>query len=227
MDSRLGNYLLAMLPNVRRRKDYVDSALAKLLDAIGTELDDAKDTVQTLRRRACIWIADGAHAYYATVERTADLNLHALDRGTRRLAGETDTALRQRLQAMPRLRQYMGSAMGMKYLVEEVLGHTLTALVVYAADPQAQVILSGKELGLYAERDLSHVFSAADQADTDNDVYRQNRIYSEADLDFRFQFWMSITPAAALSSIEEDRIVELINQEKPAHTVARVHFVED
>ena len=68
--------------------------------------------------------------------------------------------------------------------------------------------------------------SAADQADEDYDPFRQNRIYSEADLDYRFQFWVSIETASVLSADEKGRIAELIAQEKPAHTTFRVHFVE-
>ena len=150
----------------------------------------------------------------------------ALDRGTRRLAGEMDTALRERLQAMPALRTYMGSAMGMRYLVEEVLGHSLAGLVVYCDDPQAWIVLAATAQEGYAERDRSHLLSATDQADEDYDPFRQNRVYSAEDLNYRFQFWISIETEEALDADEKGRIAELIAQEKPAHTTCRVQFVE-
>lgn len=226
MDSRLGKYLWTLLPNVRRRKDPEASVLAGLLDAVGGLLDTAKDGIQTLRRRAAVWQIDVSHPYYTDAQRSLDLNSLALCRGTRRLAGETDTTLRERLQAMPALRSAMGSAMGMRYLVEEVLGHTLAGLVVYRDDPQTRIVLAAKAQPGYAERDVSHLLSAADQADEDYDPFRQTRIYSAADLDYRFQFWISIETAQALDADEKGRIAELIAQEKPAHTTCRVHFVE-
>ena len=226
MESAIGRFLLTRLPKVRRRKDEELSVLAGLLDALGTVLDAAKDGVQSLRRRGFVWQQDAGHGYYADSLRGQDLDRHALDRGTRRLAAETDEHLRERLQVMPHVRLHMGSALGMRHLVESVLGHSLASLVVYCDDPQGRIQLAAWEQGLHAETDVSHVFSAADQADVDNDVFRQNRLYSEADLDYRFQFWISIAPSEEIDADEMDRIVELINQEKPAHTVARVHFVE-
>ena len=225
MESTLGKYLLTRLPKVRRLKDTADSVLAGLMDVFGLSLDEAKDVIQSLRRRAFIWQLDPGHEYYADVLRDADLETHALDRGTRRLKDETKTHLRERLQRMPHTRQYMGSAMGMKYLIEDVLGHTLAGLVVYCDDPQGRIQLNAAEQSQYTEENVSHIYSAADQPNPQYDPFRQNRIYSEADLDYRFQFWVSINPTGSPNSEEKARIVELINQEIPAHTVARVHFV--
>ncbi len=224
MDSRLGRYLWALLPNVRRRVD--NSVLGGLLDALGEVLDAAKDRIQSLRRRAAVWEVDGSHAYYADSERGQDLEKHALDRGTRRLAGEDDAALRARLQAWPASRRFVGSAIGMQYLVEDVLGHTLAGLVVFRDDPQGWIILSAEEQSEFADRDVSHILSAADQADEDYNPYRQNRIYSAADLDYRFQFRMSIEHTGPMTDAEKERITELIALEKPAHTTFRVEFVE-
>jgi len=214
-----------MLPSVRRKKD--GSILSGLLDAWGLSLDAAKDSIYRLRRRGFLWtLGDGTDPYYADPERTGDLERHALDRGTRRLVGETNAQLEARLAIMPAARQYAGSAMGMRYLVEDVLGHTLSALTAYADDPQSWVWLVSEEMARHAEADRSHLLSAADQADPDLDDLRQTRIFSQADLDTRFTFWLTIEHAAPLDAEEKGRITELIMAEKPAHTAAVVHFVE-
>lgn len=225
MESRLGPWLVGMLPSVRRKKD--GGVLAGLLDAWGLSLDAAKDAAYRLRRRGFVWqLGDGTDPYYADAQRGQDLNLHALDRGTRRLAGETDEALWNRLAILPATRTYAGSAMGMRYLVEEVLGHTLSALTVYADDPQSWLWLEDTDLAARVEDDRPHVFSAADQADEGTDTLRQTRVFRQADLDIRFTFWLTVETASALSAEEKARITELICAEKPAHAAAVVHFVE-
>lgn len=225
MESRLGPWLVGMLPSVRRKKD--DSVLSGLLDAWGLSLDAAKDAIYRLRRRGFVWpLGDGADPYYADAQRGQDLNLHALDRGTRRLSGETDAELWQRLSILPATRTYAGSAMGMKYLVEDVLGHTLSALTVYADDPQSWLWVENADLASRVEDDRSHVFSATDQEDPEADALRQTRVFSQADLDIRFTFWLTVEHATALSTEEKARITELICAEKPAHAAAMVHFVE-
>jgi hypothetical protein len=225
MESRLGPWLQRMLPSVRRKKD--DSVLAGLLDAWGLSLDAAKDAIYQLRRRCFLWtLGDGTNPYYATTERTADLERHALDRGTRRLAGETNAELEARLAIQPATRQFAGSAMGMKYLVEDVLGHTLSALNVYADDPQARIVRSMADYAAQVEAERSHLLSAADQADPEMDGLRQTRLFSQADLDLRFTFWMSITPASPLDAEEQTRMAELVMAEKPAHTACVLTFVE-
>ena len=225
MESRLGPWLQGMLPSVRRKKD--GSILAGLLDAWGLSLDAAKDAVYRLRRRGFVWqLGDGTDPYYADAQRGQDLNLHALDRGTRRLAGETDEQLWQRLSILPATRTTAGSAMGMKYLVEEVLGHTLSALTVYADDPQSWLWLEDADLAARVEADRPHVFSAADQADPDLADLRQTRLFRQVDLDIRFTFWLTVETATALSAEEKARITELICAGKPAHAAAVVHFVE-
>lgn len=225
MESRLGPWLVRMLPSVRRKKD--DSILAGLLDAWGLSLDAAKDAIYRLRRRGFVWqLGDGTDPYYADPQRGQDLNLHALDRGTRRLSGETDVHLWQRLSILPATRQYAGSAMGMKYLVEEVLGYTLSALTVYADDPQARIVRTALDDKWQVEEERSHLLIAADQLDEETVGIRQTRLFSQADLDIRFTFWLTVETAAALDAEEEARIIELINAEKPAHTAAVVHFVE-
>lgn len=225
MDSRLGPYLLGLLPKVRRRVD--DSVLSRLLDALGLSLDAAKDAIYRLRRRGFLWtLGDGTNPYYADPERTADLERHALDRGTRRMAGETNALLEARLAILPATRQFAGSAMGMKYLVEDVLGHTLSALTVYADDPEARIVRTVAEDAAQVEAERSHLFSAADQADPEMDGLRQTRLFSQADLDLRFTFWLSILPAGALDAEERTRVSELVMAEKPAHTACVLTYVE-
>ena len=225
MESRLGPWLQRMLPSVRRKKD--GGALAGLLDAWGLSLDAAKASIYRLRRRGFVWqLGDGTDPYYADAQRGQDLNLHALDRGTRRLSGETDEQLWQRLSILPATRVFAGSAMGMRYLVEEVLGHSLSALTVYADDPQSWLWLEDADLAARVEADRPHVFSAADQADPQMQDLRQTRVFSQADVDIRFTFWLAVETATALSAEEKARITELICAEKPAHAAAVVHFVE-
>ncbi len=225
MESRLGSHLLALLPKVRRLVD--DSVLGRLLDAFGLSYDAAKDAIYEMRRRGYLWtLGSGTNSYYATDLRTADLERHALDRGTRRLAGETNAELEARLAIMPNTRQYAGSAMGMMYLVEDVLGHTLSALTVYADDPEARIMRTATDDAAQVESERSHLFSAADQADPDMDGMRQSRLFSQADLDIRFTFWLSILPASALDSEERTRVSELVMAEKPAHTACVLTFVE-
>ena len=225
MESRLGPWLQRMLPSVRRKKD--DSVLAGLLDAWGLSLDAAKDAIYELRRRGLLWtLGDSTNSYYATDLRTGDLERHALDRGTRRLAGETDTQLWNRLAILPATRPFAGSAMGMRYLVEDVLGHALSALTVYADDPQSWLWLEDGDLAARVEEDRPHVFSVADQADPGTDALRQTRVFRQADLDMRFTFWLTVETASALPAEEKARIIELICAEKPAHAAAVVHFVE-
>jgi hypothetical protein len=225
MESRLGPWLQGMLPSVRRKKD--GGVLAGLLDAWGLSLDAAKESIYRLRRRGFVWqLGDGTDPYDTDAQRSQDLNLHALDRGTRRLAGETDEELWNRLAILPATRLYAGSAMGMKYLVEDVLGHTLSALTVYADDPQSWLWLEEADLAARVESDRPHVFSAADQADPGTDALRQTRVFSQADLDIRFTFWLTVETVTALSTEEKARITELINSEKPTHAAAVVHFVE-
>ncbi|MFA7332661.1 MAG: hypothetical protein WC326_16450 [Candidatus Delongbacteria bacterium] len=225
MDSRLGPYLLGLLPKVRRRVD--DSALSRLLDALGLSLDAAKETIYRLRRRGFVWtLGDGTNPYYATDLRTSDLERHALDRGTRRLAGERNAELEARLAILPATRQFAGSAMGMKYLVEDVLGHTLSALTVYADDPQARIVRTALDDKWQVEEERSHLFSVADQGDEELDAYRQNRLFSQADLDIRFSFWLTIETATALDTQEQARVAELVMAEKPAHAACVLTFLE-
>jgi hypothetical protein len=225
MTSRLAPYLLGLLPKVRRRVD--DSVLGRLLDAFGLSLDATKDAIYRMRRRGFLWtLGDGTNPYYTATERTADLERHALDRGTRRLAGETNALLEARLAILPATRQFAGSAMGMKYLVEDVLGHTLSALTVYADDPEVRIVRSEADQAAQVEAERSHVFSAADQADPYMEGLRQTRLFSQADLDIRFTFWLTVESAAPLDSEERTRTTELICAEKPAHTACVLTFVE-
>ena len=225
MESRLGPWLQCMLPSVRRKKD--GSVLAGLLDAWGLSLDAAKDAIYELRRRGFLWtLGDGTNHYYATDLRTGDLERHALDRGTRRLTGETNAELEARLAILPATRQFAGSAMGMKYLVEDMLGHTLSAMTVYADDPQARIVRTALDDMWQAEQERSHLFSAADQAGEETGAYRQNRLFSQADLDIRFTFWLTVETTVALDAQEQARVAELIMAEKPAHTSCVLYFVE-
>ena len=223
MESRVGRFLLALLPKVRKLKD--DSVLGRFVDAVGTSLDTAKEDVFGLRRRGFLQEIDPGHAYYTSSLRTEDLSAHALDRGTRRLKGESNSALAERLKAMPYARQFAGSAMGMKYLVEEVLGHTLVELAVFSDDPKKLVLVSAREQPTPPDLGISHIYSAQDQDMGQEEIpaSRWNRLYSTGDVQTCATFFMAIQASSSLSSEAKRRIVELVHQEKPAHTKASIY----
>jgi hypothetical protein len=194
--------------------------------ALGLSLDAAKDAVYRMRRRGFVWqLGDGTNPYYADAQRGQDLNLHALDRGTRRLAGETDESLWRRLAIQPSVRQFAGSAIGMRYLVEDVLGHTLAGLSVYVDDHQARILESADALLWRVESDRSHILSAQDQVNQAYAGLRQNRLFSQDDLSTRYTFWISIEPNGPIGDEDRVRIQEMIDAHKPAWTRSILHFV--
>ena len=212
-----------LLPAVRKRKEKSESTLFGLLTTIGMALDELKTVIMTARMRRCFLIRDDANTYYISEERTADLDMHALDRGLRRLSDESDAALLERIFTLGYRNQYLGTKAGMKYLVEELFGLTCEQIVEYYADDQAWIILSNEDQTAEAEVNISHVFK---NADVDAyEAYRQTRIYSDSDLSLAFHFWIHISYLQGVE-IDEEVIVEAIKAQKPAHTRAVVHFTE-
>ena len=223
MNSGIGTYLWWLLPVVRKRKDKDASVLFGLLDAIGTILDEVKQAILTARLRRYFLVRDESDPYYASPQRSADLDMHALDRGLRRLAGESDVDLLERISTLPYRNRFLGTKAGMKYLVEELFGLHCDQVVEYYADDQAWLILSAADQAAEAGVNISHVFRAVDEAV--NEAYRQTRVYSEDDLSQAFHFWVSISnPGGA--AFDEQMVVEAVNAQKPAHTRAVVHFTE-
>ena len=221
--SRIADYLWYLLPAVRKHKEQHESNLFGLLLTIGTVLDELKTVIMTARLRCYFLVRDEENPYYISEARTTDLDMHALDRGLRRLPGESDTALLERISTLGFRNQFLGTKAGMKYLIEELFGLTCEQIVEYYADDQAWIIFSSADQSGEAEVNISHVFN-----DADVDLYeafRQTRIYSDSDLSLAFHFWIHISYLQG-TEIDEEVIVEAINAQKPAHTRAVVHFTE-
>jgi len=219
--SEIGTYLWWLLPAVRKRKDRERSVLFGLLDAVGTVLDDLKRAILTARLRRFFLVREASHPYYGSSEHAADLDMHALDRGLRRLPGEEDAALLERLSTLPYRNRFLGTKAGMKQLIEAIFGLSCDQVVEYYADDLGWIIHSKADQGAEAEVNLSHVFSA-DEAD-EQEAYRQTRVYSREDLSQSFHFWVSISNPNGVE-FDPEVIVEAINAQKPAHTRAVVHF---
>jgi len=221
--SRIGAYMWWLLPAVRKRKDRDKSVLFGLLNTIGVVLDELKETIKTARLRRYFLIKTEDDPYYSSEQRSLDLDMHALDRGLRRLPGESDEALLTRISTLPYRNRFLGTKAGMKYLIEDIFGLTCEEIVEYYADDQAWIILSGVNQSAEAEVNISHVFSEVD-VDT-YEAYRQLRIYSASDLSLAFHFWVHVSSPQEIE-IDEEVIMEAINAQKPTHTRAVVHFTE-
>jgi hypothetical protein len=221
--SSIAEYIWWLLPEVRKRKESHESNLFGLLLTIGTVLDALKTTILMARLRRYFLIRDETAPYYISEMRTVDLDMHALDRGLRRLPDESETALFERISTLAYRNQFLGTKAGLKYLVEELFGLNCEQIVEYYADDQAWIIFSSTDQSAEAEVNLSHVFS---NNDIDQfEAYRQTRIYSVTDLALAFHFWIHISYPQGME-IDEEVIIETINTQKPAHTRAVVHFTE-
>ena len=212
-----------LLPAVRKRKDKDKSVLFGLLDTVGTVLDELKVTIMTARLRRYFLIKTEDDPYYSSELRSLDLDMHALDRGLRRLPGESDEALLERISTLAYRNRFLGTKAGMKYLIEDIFGLTCEEIVEYYADDQAWIVFSASDQSAEAEINLTHVLDANDIEDYE--VYRQTRIYSASDLSLAFHFWVHISYPQGME-IDEQVVVEAINAQKPAHTRAVVHITE-
>jgi len=220
---RIGEYLWWLLPAVRKRKDKDKSVLFGLLNTIGSVLDELKDAIMTARLRRYFLIRNDNDPFYSSELRSADLDMHALDRGLRRLAGENDEALLSRISTLQYRNQFLGTKAGMKYLIEDIFGLTCEEIVEYYADDLAWIVLSASDQSAETEINISHVFSADEIAEYE--AYRQMRIYSCDDLSLAFHFWIHVSSPQEVE-IDEEVITEAINEQKPAHTRAVVHFTK-
>ena len=223
MSNPISDYLWWLLPAVRKRMEKHDSTLYGLLATIGIVLNDLKIVIMTARRRRYFLIRDETDPYYLSEMRTADLDIHAFDRGIRRLPNEGDVDLLERLSTLGFRNQFLGTKAGMKYLVEELFGLSCEQIVEYYADDQSWIIPSNADQSGEAEVNISHVFSNDDVESCE--AYRQTRIYSASDLSIAFHFWIHISYLQG-TEIDEEVIIEAINAQKPAHTRAVVHFTE-
>ncbi len=221
--NNFADYLWWLLPAVRKCREKHESRLYGLLASIGLILEELKIAILTARLRRYFLIRYEADPYYSSELRSADLDLHALDRGLRRLPGENDVELLDRISTLAYRNQFLGTKTGMKYLVEELFGLTCEAIVEYYADDQAWIILDSEDQYRETEVNISHVFSSED-VDL-YEAYRQTRIYSAGDLSLAFQFWIHISYSQG-TEVDQQVIIEAINAQKPAHTRAVVHFTE-
>ena len=221
--NRFADYMWWLLPAVRKCKEKHESRLYGLLVSIGMILSELKETILTARLRRYFLIRDDNNPYYSSELRSADLVMHALDRGLRRLSGESDDALLERIATLGYRNQFLGTKAGMKYLVEEIFGLTCEQIVEYYADDQSLIVLSGANQSGEAEVNISHVFSS-DDVDL-YEAYRQTRIYSAGDLSLAFHFWIHISYSQGME-VDQEVVIEAINAQKPAHTRAVVHFTE-
>jgi len=215
-----GQYLWWLLPKIRKRKDPAQSTLFGFLDAVGAVLDELKQTILIARLRRFIAVRNSS-IYYESSERSSDLDIHALDRGYRRLPNETNEQLTQRLLTLPYRNQFIGTKIGMKYLIEDIFKLQCNEIIEYYADDQAFLILSEAEQAAEVEINISHIFGEDDQILYE--PYRQNRIYRQSDLTLAFHFWLSISNPEGIV-FEREVIEEAINSQKPAHTRALIYF---
>jgi len=218
-----GQYLWWLLPQVRKRKELSQSVLFRFLDAVGAVLDELKQAILIARLRRYISVRNPNTnvPYYDSEERSADLDLHALDRGLRRLGGETNDQLTERLLTLPYRNQFLGTKMGMKYLIEEIFRLRCDEIVEYYADDQAFLVLSNEDQSAEVEMNVSHIFNESDQSAYE--PYRQNRIYRQSDLTLAFHFWVSISDPEQIG-YDPLVVTEAINAQKPAHTRALIYF---
>ena len=217
-------YLWWLLPAVRKKKDQSQSILFGLLDAVGTVLDDLKTAILTARLRRYVLVRNPDHPYYASDMRSYDLDRHALDRGLRRLPGESDAALLERIAALPYRNRVLGAKSGIKYLIEDIHKLQCDQVVEYYADDQAWMVLSQNAQECEVEINLSHAFNSDDM--NTYDAYRQTRVYSRTDLSRAFHFWVSISNPRGIV-FDQEVLVEAVNAVKPAHTRAVVHFIDN
>jgi len=223
LSNPIADYMWYLLPAIRKRKEKQESTLYGLLATIDMVLTGLKTVILTTRLRRYFLLRDENNPYYLSEMRTADLNMHALDRGLRRLPDESDVDLLERLSTLAYRNQFLGTKAGMKYLVEELFGLSCEQIVEYYADDQSWIVMDSKDQSSEAEVNISHLFSDAEVEV--NEAYRQTRIYSATDLALAFHYWIHISYLQGME-IDKEVIVEAINAQKPAHTRAVVHFTE-
>ena len=221
--SIIGNQIWWLLPQRRKRKTKQDSVLYGLIDAVGEALDMLKLAILISRLRRFFLVRANADTqdYYTSDERTTDLEAHGRDRGLMRLPSEIDDELLERISTLPYRNGFLGSKIGMKYLIEEIFGLQLDMLVEFYADDMALITLSEDDQAAETEINISHVFNAEDQEIWD--AYRQNRIFSEDDVTQAFHFALNISnPGSA--EYDSEVVTQMVNAQKPAHTRAIIYF---
>jgi len=219
--SSSAHYMWYLLPTVRKQKSPSESKLFGLLDAIGAVLDELKSAILTARLRRYASIQDASNPYYTSAERSGDLDFHAGDRGLRRLPGESDAALLERILTLTFRNRFLGTKAGMRYLIEDIHRLRCDQIVEYYADDQAWIVLSESDQKTEVEPNLSRLFDGIDQSEFAS--YRGTRIYSESDLTQSFHFWIAVSNLNGIG-YDPEVVIEAINAAKPAHTRGVVYF---
>ena len=221
--SIIGNQIWWLLPQVRKRKTKDQSVLWGVIDAVGEVLDSLKQAIliSRLRRFSLIRTNTETQDYYASPERSSDLEAHGRDRGLMRLPGESDSELLERISTLSYRNGFLGSKTGMKYLIEEIFSLQLDDLIEFYPDDHLWMVLSEDDQEMESEINLSHIFNAEDQETWD--AFRQNRIYREADVTQAFHFVLNISNPNS-TVYDPDVVTELVNAQKPAHTRAIINF---
>ena len=221
MLSSSGEYMWWLLPSVRKQKSPAESRLFGLLDAVGAVLDELKSAILTARLRRYASVQDASNPYYTSSDRSDDLDFHASDRGLRRLPGESDTALLDKILTLPYRNRFLGTKIGMRYLIEDIHRLRCDQIVEYYGDDQAWIVLSESDQKAEVESNLSHLLGGIDQGEFA--AYRGTRIYSESDLTQAFHFWVAISNPNGIG-YDPEVVREAINAAKPAHTRGAVYF---
>ena len=222
MASRSAELMWRLLPAVRKRQSPSESRLFGFLDAVGTVLDELRSAILTARLRRYSLDGSPDDPYYSQPERSDDLEMHALDRGLRRLLGESDAALLERILTLPYRNRFLGTKTGIRYLIEEIFRLRCDQIVEYYADDQAWLVLNREDQEGEVETNLTHIFSRGEMEA--NDGYRQTRVYSRSDLSQSFHFWVAVSNPNGIA-YDPEVVREAVNAAKPAHTRAVVHFL--
>lgn len=222
--SAIGDFLWMLLPGIRKQKDTAHSALYGLLSAIGEVLDEEKSDIRRMRLSWYAQVIEAGSDYYASSDRTTDLDRLTLDRGTRRYPDEDNTALSQRLTDWVTLSRWQGTKPGMKLLIESH-GFSCREIVESYADSQGLILLSQSDRPLEAEINLTHLFSISDVGRQEYQEYRQNRVYRASELVWNYCFTVSIG-TNDLPLHRQEQLKQAIFDAKPAHTKAQIVFVD-
>jgi len=219
--SNYAEMMWRLLPAVRKHKSPSESRIFSLLGAVGVVLDEMRTVILTARLRRYALVGSSEYPYYSSPVWSDDLEMHALDRGLRRLPGESDAALLERIATLPYRNRFLGTKEGMRYLIEDLHGLSLDQIVEYYSDDQAWIILSESDQEAEVETNLSHIFSAVEPGGFDS--HRGTRVYSKGDLTQAFHFWMAVSNPNGIA-YDPEVVREAVNAAKPAHTRAVVHF---
>lgn len=258
--SRVGSYLWYLSASVRKRKPLEESVWGRLLDAIGAVLDQAYDTVLVSRRRRLLLNPDQSdtfgesyvdvepadpnaptafESYYLSDDRAKDLDRYGRDRGLSRHPGEDNSAFAWRIATHPYRAGFLGTASGLRALIQESFGLVCDRIVEYYRDKRRWRVADDADTAGRLSSDRSRLVSDADLNDAITNGVRLTRIYSDHDLSLQFHFWVRISNPNGVT-IDTDSLTEAIQRDQarphtgghrprigtthgPLHTLLRRH----